>query len=102
MWRPQIKQFEIVIYKNQADNAVAVYKANGDGKEWQDHTDIYLSGFNSDSVVNLQNEWNHVIKNRLNEYKTNITTCETIRKFGEAMQLKTEFEIYFSVQYRQE
>jgi hypothetical protein len=70
-----------------------VYKASGDGTEWLEHTDVYLSGFNSDSVVNLQNEWNYVIKNRLNEYKTNITTCETIRKFGEAMQLKTEFVI---------
>ncbi|MFT5880345.1 MAG: hypothetical protein ACI86X_001473 [Moritella sp.] len=66
MRRPQVKQFEIVIYNNQADNAIIIYKENVYGTEWLEHTDIYLSDFNSDSVVNLQKEWNYMIKNRLN------------------------------------
>ncbi|WP_019613901.1 hypothetical protein [Psychromonas ossibalaenae] len=102
MRRHPVTQFEIVVYKNQMKNSVITYETTGYGTEWQESTSIYLPGFNNNSVINLQNEWHYVLNNHLNEYQTNISLYETVRKFDEVIQLKTDYEIYFKVQYKHE
>lgn len=94
-----VTQFEIAVYKHQANRERLVYKMAGSGSEWQESIDIYVSGFNQDSFLDLENEWNYIIKKQLNEYKTNVSVYETIRKFGDTIQVKTDFNVYLKVKY---
>lgn len=100
MQRQSVTRFEIEVYKHQANSELLIYKMAGAGSEWQESIDIYVSGFSQDSFLDLENEWRYVINNQLNEYQTSMSVYETIRKFGDAMQLKTDFNIYFKVQYQ--
>ena len=96
---PSVQYFELSIYANKFGQRNIVYNATGKGTEWEDYTEVCIDGFDTGAMINLHSEWHHVISNRLSEYDCKTIAYETIRKFNEAMQLKTDVEVYFKVRY---
>lgn len=60
---------------------------------------ITLDGFSQDICIDLSAYWADILQQRLEHLHTQITTRETIIKFGDTQQLLDEYEIIFETAF---
>ena len=60
---------------------------------------IIIDGFSEDKYIDLREYWTEILADQLEEYQTDVTTYETIIKFGETQQLVDEYRLVIKVSY---
>lgn len=60
---------------------------------------IIIDGFSEDRYIDLREHWVEIIADKLEEYQTDISTYETIIKFGETQQLVNEYKLVVKVTF---
>jgi len=59
--------------------------------------EIVVDGFSRDILIDLNDYWEAMLDNDLDDYSTNVTTYETIIKFGETMQLVNKYQLFLKL-----
>lgn len=93
----QVAQFTMILCDA---NGNELYKTEGKGEKWQLYQDIQTEGFNGSICFSLRQAWSYALEHQLSEHQANVTGYETIRKFGEAMQLKTPAQVKLKITYQ--
>ena len=60
---------------------------------------MVIDGFSEDRYIDLRDHWETIIADQLEKYQTDITTYETIIKFGDTMQLTDKYRLTIKVTY---
>ncbi|MCK4502455.1 MAG: hypothetical protein KAU22_05425 [Desulfuromonadales bacterium] len=60
---------------------------------------IIIEGFSEARYIDLRGYWTEILAAQIEEYRTAITTRETIIKFGDTVQLVDEYELVMQVTY---
>ena len=58
---------------------------------------IIIDGFSEDRYIDLRNYWTEILEDKIAEFHTDITTYETIIKFGDTQQLVNEYKLVIKV-----
>jgi hypothetical protein len=98
-----IEEYEDQTFEPDAGYEITLYKLDSEGQrgfvELQEQGgedlpgSIVVDGFSKDTVIDLNEYWDVMLNGDLGEYITNVTTYETIIKFGEPMQLINNYQI---------
>lgn len=60
---------------------------------------LVVDGFSKDCFIDLSEYWDEIINDECEHYSTDLTTYETIVKFGDTMQLVNNYQIVFNLTY---
>jgi hypothetical protein len=80
-------------------------KGNPAGVKYQDQgisappEAITLDGYSRDICVDLAEYWAEILRNHIREFQTDITTRETIIKFGDTQQLVNHYQLQINVTF---
>jgi len=96
---PSVKYFRLMIYTTNFKVNKKVESFNGKEHEWNDLQMVRLPGFSSYESMDLREVWIHIFEQSLKKYTTEVVALETIRKFGDSMQLQTLYRVKIVIKY---
>ncbi len=95
----ELKSFEVTLYALDSEGRRGKVAFHKKGKS-QVPESIVLDGYSKDLHVDLEGYWDEIFENQREEYQTNISTYETIVKFGDTMQLVDDYQLVFKLKYK--
>ncbi|WP_028022424.1 hypothetical protein [Enterovibrio calviensis] len=100
-WKEQeVAEFAVaVISKRSIAGVGAEYEKSGKGNDWQHCVKLNLEGFSDARVLSLDHIWQDMFENRKTEFSGEVLATEMIESSGEAVQLKTPYEVEIRVSY---
>ncbi|MBU1640495.1 MAG: hypothetical protein KKG53_08420 [Proteobacteria bacterium] len=88
--------YEITLYNLDSEGQRGAMKLQEQGEdELPDY--ITVDGFSKNIAISLHEYWEAYLDNDLDEYSTDVTTYETIVKFGEPMQLVDKYQLVLKI-----
>ncbi|MCP3670267.1 MAG: hypothetical protein GY814_07515 [Gammaproteobacteria bacterium] len=87
-----IKNYEINLYTRDQKGQQGTVKYHDHGAT-EPPTAIIVDGFSEDRYIDLRPYWQKIIEHQIDEFKTEITTYETIIKYGDTQQLVDDYLI---------
>ena len=93
-----IKNYEIKLYCLDSEGNSGKEKYHDKGISDPPQA-IIIDGFSEDIYIDLREYWSEILEDQIEEYHTDITTRETIIKFGDTVQLIDEYRLEMQVTY---
>ncbi len=93
-----IRSYRLWLYAIKEDGSRGGIRYQAEGVKPLPET-IVLSGYSQDQLIDLEPCWQQIEVQQLESLKKEELVCETIIKFGEALQLRERFELEIQVNY---
>jgi len=93
-----IKSYDLKLCYFDADGNLGKIKYHDQGATKTPEA-IIIDGFSEDRYIDLRNYWAEILEDKIAEFQTDITTYETIIKFGDTQQLVDEYRLVIKVSF---
>ncbi len=94
----KLNSFEITLYELDPEGQRSKVILHKQGHS-EPPKQLVVDGFSQDRYIDLSGYWDEILEDRRKQYCTDLTTHETIVKFGETMQLMNRYQLVFNLTY---
>lgn len=93
-----MESYDIKLHYLDAQGSLGKVKHHEQGTEEPPEA-ISIDGFSEDRYIDLRGYWVEILADQIERFQTDITTYETIIKFGETQQLINKYRLIIKVTY---